>query len=280
MINKNHKPKLASTKLLFCVLIVSNSFCGYSAPLITSVTQNKSTVAKYEKFELQIDLSIRFFNPYDPDIIDMYTEFTSPSGKKYKAIGFYFQDYTRSTTDPNGSPYPIEKLTKSNSFDWRVRFAPNETGTWTYKVFVTTANGTETFPSNGSSSFYCTYSNNPGFIRKRDSRYLEYDNGELYFPIGLNYPSYESPGWRVNGGNTYGTYFFDDKYELFENNGVNYFRMFADHVTALSLYGYDFQEKHMYYDNEMNLKDAWQLDYIVSEAEKKRYLYTNVSIRL
>jgi hypothetical protein len=79
-------------------------------------------VPRYEKLELRIELQATFQNPYDPDQLDLWTEFTAPSGKVWKIWGFY---------NPT-----------SSTALWMVRFAPTETGPWQYVVKVKDSEGT------------------------------------------------------------------------------------------------------------------------------------------
>lgn len=267
MKNKNYKSLFASTKLLIYLLIVSKSFYGYSAPLITSVTQNKSTVAKYEKYELTIVLSQTFSNNYDPAIIDLYAEFTSPQGTVKKVIGYYNEEYTRSTPDINNKPYPIEVNSPTGTKNWKIRFAADETGTWKYKVYAKTSSVTEVFPASGFNSFFCSGVLGKGFIQKRDNRYLKYSNGELFYPIGANYTAYPSVGWVSS--EVYGTYYYESLFNTLNSNKINYFRLFADFMGAISLYGKDYTDDKMYYDNTFNQKDASQMDYLINSAALK-----------
>src|SRR3990170_3716579 len=46
-------------------------------------------IGLYEKFELNIDLRATFSNPFDPEEVDLWAEFTAPSGKVQKIWGFY-----------------------------------------------------------------------------------------------------------------------------------------------------------------------------------------------
>ena len=79
-------------------------------PEINRARPNSNEIGLYEKFELLIDMNATYTNPFDPDELDLSTEFTAPSGKKWNIWGFY---------NPNGW-----------SSLWMVRFSPNETGTW------------------------------------------------------------------------------------------------------------------------------------------------------
>src|SRR5690349_11369554 len=46
-------------------------------------------IRQFEKFELEIDLKASFDNPFDPEQVDLWAEFTAPSGKVWKIWGFY-----------------------------------------------------------------------------------------------------------------------------------------------------------------------------------------------
>src|ERR1035437_7311321 len=69
-------------------------------------------VGRYEKVELRVDVQATFENPYDPDDVDVWAEFTAPSGRVWQIWAFY-------------NPSSWSAL-------WMVRFAPTETGTWLY----------------------------------------------------------------------------------------------------------------------------------------------------
>src|SRR6056297_657135 len=77
-------------------------------PEISVLQTNTSTVKKYEKFEINIELkNVKYENPYNPEEIDVYAIFTAPSGKTLRINGFY--------DDFNGAD------------QWKLRFSPNET---------------------------------------------------------------------------------------------------------------------------------------------------------
>jgi len=131
------------------------------AASITTVTKSASAVGKYEKLELTIALGGAYTNPYDPAVIDLSATFTSPSGKAWKVNGFY-----------DGSSY-------------KIRFAANETGNWTYTVNATDASGAGTSPGG---TFSCTASSFHGWIKNApNNRYLMYDDGTSFYGIGMCY---------------------------------------------------------------------------------------------
>ena len=127
-----------------------------AVPLMDSVVST-TTVAKYSKFEVLVQATAidpQTINPYNSSEVDMYAIFTSPGGKEYSRDAFWYREYSRCNTcinpttqglqdtcgsfnevpeiyPPNANAY----LTDQNTiFPWRVRFAPDATGTWTYIV--------------------------------------------------------------------------------------------------------------------------------------------------
>ena len=84
---------LFSCAMLFCII-------GADAqkPVFNSVTPNATSIAKYDKFELTIDLTASYTNPYNYDDISTQCIFTSPANKKDTVDGFYMENYSLNTT--------------------------------------------------------------------------------------------------------------------------------------------------------------------------------------
>ncbi|QHW34503.1 DUF5060 domain-containing protein [Paenibacillus rhizovicinus] len=144
------------------------------AVLIRDVKANTTDVGLYEKFELALHLDGDFDNPYDPDQIDLSMALTSPSGKKWNINGFYDE-------------------TEAN---WKLRFAPDEIGKWTYR-FRATGHGGADKSSEIEGEFQAAASDRPGWIQLSQSnkRYLEYRNGSSFYGVGLAYP------WNITDEN-------------------------------------------------------------------------------
>ena len=140
-------------------------------PEIRSVwPSTPTTVGLYEKFELRIDLAADYANPFDPEQVDLWGEFTSPSGQVRKIWGFY-------------NPSTWTHL-------WMIRFAPTEKGTWKYVVKVRDKEGTA---QDETHTFTATDSAHHGFIRiAPNQRYLAHADGASFYGVGLWYnDSYE-----------------------------------------------------------------------------------------
>jgi hypothetical protein len=125
---------------------------------ITSVTSNADAIGKYAKLELTVGLSETYANPYDPDQIDLSAQFTAPSKKVWKVNGFY-----------DGTTF-------------RVRFAANETGNWSYLVSATDAKGTA---RSQAGTFICKDSDLHGWVKVApNNRYLQCDDGTSFYGVG------------------------------------------------------------------------------------------------
>jgi hypothetical protein len=156
---------------------------------ISSVSSSGDTPFR-KKQEIKVDLlNLQMIsNPYDYDEITVQADFTSPSNQKYTIDGFYQEEYQLDKS--SGNVFPTGKK------DFRIRFAPNEVGTWTYKVKVThKAQTLEDSPK----QFECKTANDKrGFVQMSKTNYLQFENGEDYIPIG------ENMAWH--SGNPYTSY--------------------------------------------------------------------------
>jgi len=199
-------------RLSVTILMLLLSLHAEAIQLIDTVKQPQSA-GKYERFELRIAslhlIPDNLYNPYDSSSVNMYAIFTAPSGKKYRRYAFWMMQYNRCDTyannvmlQPGQSDYcdrgfrdvsenlnsadPNAYLkTVNTAYNWRVRFAPPEIGTWTYKVY---ARAGINLDSSAIYSFTVTSSSNKGYIGvDTNHRYFRYrDNGEVFIPLGLN----------------------------------------------------------------------------------------------
>ena len=111
----------------------------HAAPAITSVTRSADTVGKYTKLELAVALTAQYTNPYDFDQVNLSATFTSPSSKTWNISGFY-----------------------DSLLQFRIRFSPNELGTYTYTVAVKDSTGTS---QSVTGSFVCKASAYHGWVK-------------------------------------------------------------------------------------------------------------------
>lgn len=151
---------------------------GYFSPEIKRVYSEEDSVGQYEKFELNIILDSKnsYQNPYDSLEIDVSAIFTAPSGKRFNIPGFIYQGFSLS-----GS----KQLKEYHKPVWKIRFAPNQKGKWSYQVKVKNLQGKD---KSRVLFLNCIASGNPGFIRvsKKDNRYFQFDSGRPFYAIGEN----------------------------------------------------------------------------------------------
>jgi len=203
---------------------------------ISGIQANASSVGLYEKFELTFSVegsvATNPYFPYDPSPpngvparvgITVEGLFT-PDNWQTVLIqpGFLYQAYERrcifdgrpvDPCPPNGE----EWLYPQGNPVWKVRFAPQQLGTWRYRLRVTDASGTVESQEGTFDVRPSTLPHNHGFIRisQRDPGYFEYSDGAPF--IGVGHGEGFS-GWRF-------TYDADDTLRRLERGRVNLIRM-------------------------------------------------------
>ena len=145
---------------------------------IGEISRAPSGLATYELCEFKIPLQpegLEKLNPYRATEMALDAEITLPSGKKMRVPGFFTQDYV--VRDSRGIP---TKGTKG----WRVRFSGREAGAYNGKVELRVKG--KLVASRELPPFTLAKSHNHGMIRisRSSPRYLEFDDGAGYFPIG------------------------------------------------------------------------------------------------
>ncbi|MBK9450043.1 MAG: DUF5060 domain-containing protein [Bacteroidetes bacterium] len=248
--------------LPFCVLLNWSVVCA--APSISNIVF-PNTIGKYQKFEISFDLGT-YNNPYDYDEIDCWAEFVSPSGKVSKVFGFYYEGYLK--TD-DGAATSNEILVPTGGNHWKFRFSPHETGHWTFSMTARDSSGTTTEPMTNHFTFEVTPTDEKGFISAANNRYLKYDSGDPYFPIGDSYPWWLVAPWRASSNGTEkGTNIAKHYMDGMAANGVTYNRFELNFYEGLSLTGRDFVLQKTFY-SYYNQHDAWQLDEVMDYAKEK-----------
>ncbi len=232
--------------LFFCL---EGGFSVYAAPTISNITDNRSgysggQIPRYEKFEITFTAATAATNPqmpYDPNApvgikdaggrlydkyngVNIYGVFTSPSGKTYSQPAFYYQNFDEQTVEGRAWYYP------AGSYNWKIRFAPDEIGDWQYKISAQDASGTVLSASQG---FTVSTSSNHGFVRvsPNDPRYFQFDDGTHFPNLGWNGPlDFDNP-----------------------DNNKNYFSSLATHgiqtlrfwITAWNIFGSSWNSWYM-----------------------------------
>lgn len=135
-------------------------------------------VGRFEVLEFRLEGVVEQADPFDPACVDAAVVFTH-AGQTSSVPAFFAQDYERRRVGgrdwfhPRGLP------------EWRARFAPTQTGEFTAVAVVRDARG---YRRSGPVHFTCAPSTNHGFLRvsQADPRWLEFSDGQPFFPIGQN----------------------------------------------------------------------------------------------
>ena len=187
-------------------------------------------------------------NPFDPDVIRVDAAFTLPSGPVLTVPGFWYQGYQR------GISGGYEYLNAVGAPQWRVRFTPPETGS--YSVALTIRTNGRVYGSTVVTNFTVPTgiaAAGSGYARVAASRqYFETGDGQALRLVG------ENVGWP--GGR--GTYDYDDWFGAMNAAGENYARLWM----CPWAFGIETDSNSL---TQYRLDRAWQLDYVLQLAEQR-----------
>ena len=263
-------------KSLFILLfatIVAKGFGQLFPPL-----SYPGSVGLFGLYEVSFTLPTTYSNPYDPDTINVYAEFTGPDNSSYIVNAFYYEDYT---FYQHVEGYEVA-VRHSENDGWRLRFTPTVVGTWSFYIRAFDKNGELNLPElNANHTFSCTsVSDVDGFISLANSRFLKRDivkNGNRrfhsFFPIGPD------EAWYSCMANVYGEFWnhpkgiYDYKRRIDSLSGnANYMRVFLNRYKSLALYGPEYATENgdtiVCFDSTVNQKDSAELDYIIAYASQ------------
>ena len=194
----------------------------------------------YDLEELAVDLDGFIPNPFDQKQINLQVQFSSPNGEKISIAAFWYQDFDLHTLQPKGDP------------EFRIRFTPTQAGEWTAQAYLSgTALKSEPLNFNVAPTHL-----SHGFVRlnQTNSHYLAFDDGELYFPIGLNM------AWsRDNVLSDYQRWM-----DLLAENGGNTIRVWM----ASWSFGIEWNDTGLG-DYTNRLRQAWLLDQVFDMARER-----------
>ncbi len=248
---------------------------GHAQPKVNGLAFPKS-IGLFGLYEISFQMGT-YPNPYDPDVIDVYAEFTAPDGQVRKVNGFYYEGYGFE----NYKGYERAKAESRNN-GWKVRFTPDQEGVWRFSLHATDKKGSTRLSSYGGTPFSFTCNavrSATGFITKANTRYLKrevVDNGQRhsqsFFPIGPNVAWYTCKSY-YNFATPYGIYEYERRTDSLAGR-ANYMRIWLNRQQYLSLYGFEYTQTvgntpTLYFDNTINQKDAAELDHIVEYAAQK-----------
>jgi hypothetical protein len=241
---------------------------------------NAQQIGKYEKYEVTFSLSRSFpvdsFDPYYPfedsqEGITVDAVVTSPSGQQFTVPAFFYVDYQRTGTTQ-------EVIEPTGTAAWKVRYAPSEIGRYQYYITLRDKTGTSRYPASGTLTFDVVASQSPGFVRvsQRDSRYMEFDNGETFIPVASGRQWWQCCGKRSLD--------YEQAFDAFGANGINLTRIWTQNDGfGLTVEGHFDQYKYpddfnpvdrgidistLPKGTQINQRGARDLDYIVESAEQ------------
>lgn len=230
MLTKRYKIILG----IFLFLLVPIKVSAATATI--SNLQAEPSTTKYNKIEFTFSLSKEYENPFyyydatdtagnNPSKMSWYgvngvsvdAKITTPSGRQIAVPAFYFQDYKRIKVGAQ------DIVGKYKNPVWKVRFAPNETGTYKFYLTVTDKEGTTRYPTSGDNAFTVTNSTSKGFLKvsSSDPRFIEYDNGDTFVPISRGTP------WED----------YETLFPAYKQNGINFIRLWDTSDFALGVEG-------------------------------------------
>ncbi len=122
-------------------------------------------ILRYKKLDIDVNLFVDFENPYDARDIQVDMMIKAPSGEEL-VLPCYF--------DSDSNPSSL----------WKARFAPAETGKYTYHFRV--MKDGKIVESSKDKSFVSKDSSNEGFLRTNNYWTFKFDSGKLFRGIGEN----------------------------------------------------------------------------------------------
>ena len=158
----------------------------------------------FARHEWCVETGQTYPNPFDPTVVAVDASFIAPNG--------------RVTTLP--AFWDVRPDASAGAFF--VRFTAPTAGHWSMGVNVTDSTGKRTSPS---TAFDVSAGTGAGFVRVADNhRYLRFDSGDSYFPVGLNLC------WP-EGNPDSGWYY--SHFKTLADNGVNFARLWMCHPPVM-----------------------------------------------
>jgi hypothetical protein len=137
-------------------------------------------------------------NPFNPDVVDVRAVFSLPGSvgapdRIVEVFGFWWQDFDVNCKNRDyDMGYEADIYTSKGAPRWKVRFTPQEIGT--YHWFVTVReDGRETVKTERH-SFEVVDSKSKGFVRvcPDNGMYFQFDDGSPFVAVGANLPHMQS----------------------------------------------------------------------------------------
>ncbi len=166
-------------KIIFVlVFIILTSINSFLLAVSIDFEINTKNVSVYDLIEIDIKDNFKAKNNYDYSTINIKGYFKYGEETIKEVDGFYIKDFQVSETGD---------IIEKSSGKFKIRFTPDKTGKWSYKIKVFTVKK-EPIETKWN-VFYCKRDDkNNGFIRvsKTDDLFMEFDNKKPFYAIGMN----------------------------------------------------------------------------------------------
>jgi len=211
-------------------------------------------VMLFDKHEITFAIPQIYNNPFDTDEVAIDVDVALPDGSHVLLPAFYNQDFEIVAAEP-------ERYGNGSTPNWKARFTPSQVGEHVYTITLTDGDGSRQVGTGGR--FTVVPSSNKGFIRidARDGRFMQYDNGQPFIPIGHNV------AWEDGTG--IGLAFWDDYFGRMAANGANWTRIHLIHYfEGQSLEWIPNYTGYYHGLGRYSLELAWKIDRIIESAAR------------
>jgi len=245
-------------------------------PLQVSDISAPVRVTQNSRFEAGFNISPWIRNPFDRKAIDVSVNIISPKGRPVVIPAFFSQDF-RLGTYFDADHIVTKGLIAVGKPFWKVRYLPQLSGNYRWKIIVRDDLGRK-FESQERVFTALAPSENPGnaasgtLMLRPGKKYFQDQNGNFVFPIGMNVGWIKDarawPEWgltQVHPGDDVDV--FDRIFAQMAENHMNFARIWMAPWWG----GLEWNDTWPGYSglNEYNLANAWRIDHILSEAEKR-----------
>ncbi len=209
---------------------------GYSGPLLSNFVSSAASVSQYDLWEIEFDVQSTATAPTLPYDDDIPPNLTAGSGLTVDAVlgngieTLRWPAFFKAKMERHNG-----KLIPTGESVWCVRAAFKTTGLWTCTVEARDEAGTT---STTGPSVFVVPGDNRGFLRvsDNDDRYFEFDNGELFLPLGFGFPIGDLDA-------------MDEELRRWTENGINFSRLWLSSRSPYSDPWCSFATHHPVTDN-------------------------------
>ncbi len=242
-------------------------------PLSVVDWQLPETGEKNRRIDSRFQLSRDYFNPFDPDEIEVNFELAAPDGTTTSHPAFFGREYERR------HHFTRERLIPVGSCFWELRFLPDAAGSYRIRLAVEDKQAKESLKTSWR-TVEVAESKLPGRIRVSSSgEFFEHDTGEFFFPIGLNIHTntdMRSELWfRFGHLPDRGTRDYDDYFEACGKNGINTVEVWMAGWTMALEHNAPRSGQHGV--GRYSLESGWKLDHLF-ETTRQNGIYLNLVI--